>query len=195
MAYLIHFPGQKIAEVLRFDRMADAERAANAISSGAVFVLGTLSETSLSVLTVPLLTIIHNTARPDSPVRSLRTRDAAIGAVLSLIPELSKPGQTPQEETTMATRKKGSATKSKKAPAKKDGAKRGRKNQLAGQTLVRTGAGDSETINRRPGSRRTKSWEAIPARKSGIKYEAAIEAGAHPADLAAFFQWGHIAIK
>lgn len=193
MAHLFTFPGPKAAEVLTYPSLREAERAANGIAVGAVFILSTLSAKSLAVIPLPLLRIVHNSALRHSDasatVPRLRTKPEAVKATLPLIAGIAK--AAPTEEHAMATRKSSKKAPSKKAAAKKaTGGRPGRQPSLAGQTLVRTEKGIA--ARRNADSRRTATWGHIPNTKKGIKYEKALEAGGHRDDIIILIRIGHL---
>lgn len=198
-SYLITFPAENIADVRSFPSLATAEKAAGSVQMGAAYVLSSLTEQALSALPLAALTIIHNTARPDNQVKTLRTKAAATARVLPLIESMATPvtDSEPEEESTMATteKKKGRTRKPKQPKATSTDGKGtpGRDPMFAGKVIIRTEKGNGARRNET--SRRTATWNLIPNGKTGIKYETLLEKGGHKADIIILARLGHIEAK
>lgn len=188
---LINFPTDSSVQIFSFSSLKLAEARAVALA-GASFVVSGLDAASLTVLTGPQLVTIYNAANPDHQVKRLGGSKRKVSErVLPLIDALAIPGETSStssedKETTMATRKKSSSTATAEAEPKR----RGRTPDFAGKKLHKTEKGN--TARRNEASRRTATWNVI---SNGMKYETALEKGAHKDDIVILARTGHIEAK
>jgi hypothetical protein len=156
---------------------------------GVAYIFGRITMKSLMILTLKELNtifeMVHQKPSEYLQRREVATRikdfisDLAIDQEHANLPKLRK--------RIMATDKTKKSAPKKKGAAKKKSAGAGRPNPHVGKKLIKTEKG--ENARRNAGSRRTQSWEAV---KSGVKYETAINAGAHADDLAHLIAVGHL---
>ena len=209
MSTVIAFRKSSVS-VTTFDSLTDAEQFAEKEKKvNAIFVITKVDAPSLMVLSSEQLLALYNAANPDNIVsKPFGSKRSMTERVAPLISKLATPGAAPTTSTTKdttmaATRKRSTkkapeatttteATTKKSAKAAKEpkatkesakkapeatGAKRGRAPSYAGMKLYKLERG-SERMQ--PGSRRFASFQVVT---NGMKYETALEKGAHPFDL------------
>jgi hypothetical protein len=161
-------------DIREYPDMRVAEASTSGIATGAVFIFAELTPESLQVLNLGQMdAILSEYHSRGNRITLPAFKPESTLLCLDIIPVLAK------EANKMATKKtpakKATAKKTpaaKKAPAK-------RRAGLEGKKLFKTG--EREKGKGHKDSRRARSYALI---KKGMKYEAAIAAGAHKDDIA-----------
>lgn len=176
MVTRIAFPTTSSVDIREYPDMRVAEASTSAIATGAVFIFAELTPESIQVLNLGQMDVIISEYHSrGNRVTIPAFKPEATLLCLDIIPVLAK------EANKMATKAKKPAAK--KAPAaKKPAAKKApakRSSGLEGKRLFKTGLREKGKGHKN--SRRAQTYALI---KKGMKYEAAIEAGAHKDDIA-----------
>jgi hypothetical protein len=161
-------------DIREYADMRVAEASTSGIATGAVFIFAELTPESIQVLNLGQMDVIISEYHSrGNRVTIPAFKPEATLLCLDIIPVLAK------EANKMATKAKKPAAKpaAKKPAAKKAPAKR--RAGLEGKKLFKTG--EREKGKGHKDSRRARSYALI---KKGMKYEAAIAAGAHKDDIA-----------
>lgn len=175
MVTRIAFPTPSSVDIREYPDMRTAEAAASAIATGAVFIFAELTPESIQVMNLGQMDMIIGQYSQEVKRTTIPAfKEQATLLLLDIIPVLAK------EANKMATKKN---TPAKKAPAaKKPAAKKApakRSSGLEGKKLFKTGLREKGKGHKN--SRRAQTYALI---KKGMKYEAAIAAGAHKDDIA-----------
>ncbi len=175
MVTRIAFPTTSSVDIREYADMRVAEASTSAIATGAIFIFAELTPESIQVLNLGQMDVIIGLYSREIRRTTIPAfKPEATLLCLDIIPVLAK------EANKMATKKNTPAKKqpaTKKPAAKKAPAKRS--SGLEGKKLFKTG--EREKGKGHKNSRRAVSYSLI---KKGMKYEAAIAAGAHKDDIA-----------
>lgn len=177
----IAFPTPHSVDIRTYPDMSAAEASTSEIATGMVYIFAELTLATIRAMTLAQMVTVYKAGRmkfvlAKDRVKKLSSKRDAAQRILDIIPQLAK------EANEMAAPKKATTAKgkSKTTPKKTNAAgKSGRTSDLLGKKLFKTG--EREKGKGHKESRRARSYALI---KKGMKYEAALAAGAHKDDIA-----------
>lgn len=169
------------------DRGAGSDMLAKRDEEGGIVVA---AAEDLEAVTGSVLADMYNARVPESDqIKKFSTKAEGAERVWDLLQNTNgadAPQNTEEPVAKKKATKKAAKKKATKAKASND-SKPGRTSSLAGKKAKITDTGKER--NRREGSRRTASFNAIT---TGMLYETAIEKGAHPTDIAILTKMGDV---